>query len=383
MKVLSLGAGGFIGAHLAERLLENGHDVTGIDVHTDKIADLLDHPRLTFIEKDVTDRTFDLDGAIAAADVVVDLVAHANPGIYVRSPLEVFRLNFQENLRIAESCIRKDRRLIQFSSCEVYGKTPVAVLGELIADPENPVYATFAEDRTDLIMGPVGRHRWIYACAKQLLERVIHAYGLEGRLNYTIIRPFNFIGPKIDYLPGDTDGVPRVFSYFMEALLEGTSMKLVDGGGQRRCYTYIKDAVDCVSRIVENPGGGCDREIFNIGSPDNEVSIRRLAELMRELYARHFAAHGASLPEIVDVSAKEFYGDGYEDSDRRIPDIGKAQRLLGWQPRTGLSEMLVPTMQYYVNARREAARQPLGVSAFPASSKSGGGALAGRTRSDA
>lgn len=369
MKVLSLGAGGFIGAHLAERLLENGHDVTGIDVHTDKIADLLNHPRLTFIERDVTDRTFDLDGAIAAADVVVDLVAHANPGIYVRSPLEVFRLNFQENLRIAESCIRKNRRLIQFSSCEVYGKTPVAVLGDLIADPENPVYATFAEDRTDLIMGPVGRHRWIYACAKQLLERVIHAYGLEGRLNYTIIRPFNFIGPKIDYLPGDTDGVPRVFSYFMEALLEGTPMKLVDGGGQRRCYTYIKDAVDCVARIVENPGGGCDREIFNIGSPDNEVSIRRLAELMRELYARHFAPD-ATLPTIVEVSAKEFYGDGYEDSDRRIPDISKAQRLLGWQPRTGLSEMLVPTMQYYVNARREAARQPSGVSA-------------GRTRSDA
>lgn len=356
MKVLSLGAGGFIGAHLAERLLENGHDVTGIDVHTDKIADLLGQPRLNFIERDVTDRAFDLDGAVAAADVVVDLVAHANPGIYVRSPLEVFRLNFQENLRIAESCIRNNRRLIQFSSCEVYGKTPVAVLGSLIADPENPAYATFAEDRTDLIMGPVGRHRWIYACAKQLLERVIHAYGLEGRLNYTIIRPFNFIGPKIDYLPGETDGVPRVFSYFMEALLDGTSMKLVDGGGQRRCYTYIKDAVDCVGRIVENPGGACDRQIFNIGSPANEVSIRQLAELMRQIYSRHFAADGAPLPEIVEISAREFYGDGYEDSDRRIPDIDKAVRLLGWTPRTSLPEMLLPTMEYYVRARRGEAR---------------------------
>lgn len=354
-KVLSLGAGGFIGAHLTERLLEAGHDVTAVDVHSDKIADLLGHPRLAFIERSIADRSFDLGGMIASADVVVDLVAHANPGIYVRQPLDVFRLNFQENLRIAEACVEKGRRLIQFSSCEVYGKTPVAVLHGELPDPENPAYATFSEDSTDMIMGPVGRHRWIYACAKQLLERVLHAYGLEGRLNYTIIRPFNFIGPKIDYLPGDTDGVPRVFSYFMEALLEGTPMRLVDGGHQRRCYTFIRDAVDCVSRIVENPGGGCDRQIFNIGSPENEVSIRELAMLMRELYARHFAPAGAKLPEIVDVSAKSFYGEGYEDSDRRIPDIDKARRLLDWNPRTSLVEMLVPTMDYYVRARRESA----------------------------
>ena len=354
-KVLSLGAGGFIGAHLTERLLEAGHDVTAVDIHSDKIADLLGHPRLAFIERSIADRTFDLGGMIEGADVVVDLVAHANPGIYVRQPLDVFRLNFQENLRIAETCVEKGKRLIQFSSCEVYGKTPVAVLHGELPDPENPSYATFSEDSTDMIMGPVGRHRWIYACAKQLLERVLHAYGLEGRLNYTIIRPFNFIGPKIDYLPGETDGVPRVFSYFMEALLDGTPMRLVDGGNQRRCYTFIRDAVECVSRIVENPGGACDRQIFNIGSPENEVSIRELAVLMRELYARHFAPAGAKLPEIVDVSAESFYGEGYEDSDRRIPDIEKARRLLGWNPGTSVVEMLMPTMDYYVRARREAA----------------------------
>jgi len=354
-KILSLGAGGFIGAHLTERLLEAGHDVTAVDIHSDKIADLLGHPRLAFIERSIADRTFDLGGMIEGADVVVDLVAHANPGIYVRQPLDVFRLNFQENLRIAETCVEKGKRLIQFSSCEVYGKTPVAVLHGELPDPENPSYATFSEDSTDMIMGPVGRHRWIYACAKQLLERVLHAYGLEGRLNYTIIRPFNFIGPKIDYLPGETDGVPRVFSYFMEALLDGTPMRLVDGGNQRRCYTFIRDAVECVSRIVENPGGACDRQIFNIGSPENEVSIRELAVLMRELYARHFAPAGAKLPEIVDVSAESFYGEGYEDSDRRIPDIEKARRLLGWNPGTSVVEMLMPTMDYYVRARREAA----------------------------
>jgi UDP-apiose/xylose synthase len=368
VKVLSLGAGGFIGAHLTERLLEAGHTVTAVDIHSDKIVDLLGHPRLTFVERSIADRSFDLGAMIAGADVVVDLVAHANPGIYVRQPLDVFRLNFQENLRIAETCVEKGRRLIQFSSCEVYGKTPVAVLHGELPDPENPSYATFSEDSTDMIMGPVGRHRWIYACAKQLLERVLHAYGLEGRLNYTIIRPFNFIGPKIDYLPGETDGVPRVFSYFMEALLDGTPMKLVDGGNQRRCYTFIRDAVDCVARIVDNPGGACDRQIFNIGSPENEVSIRELAALMRDLYARHFAVEGAPLPEIVDVTAEKFYGEGYEDSDRRIPDIDKARRLLGWNPRTSLVDMLMPTMTYYVRARRDAAalESTVGAAAGPA-----------------
>ena len=354
MKVLNLGAGGFIGVHLTERLLEDGHRVTGIDVHTDKISDLLGHPGFLFLEADVTDRTFDLEGAIADADVVIDLVAHANPGIYVRSPLDVFRLNFQENLRIAETCVRRSRRLIQFSSCEVYGKTPVAVLKGRVADPEDPAYATFSEDRTDLIMGPVDRHRWIYACAKQLLERVLHAYGLDGRLRYTIVRPFNFIGPKIDYLPSETDGVPRVFSHFMEALLEGTPMKLVNGGGQRRCYTFIRDAVDCVARMVADSDGVCDGEIFNVGSPDNEISIRELAILMRDLYARHFAPRGAKLPKIVSVSGDDFYGQGYEDSDRRIPDIRKAQDLLGWKPRTTLEDLLLASMEYYVESHQKA-----------------------------
>ena len=354
-KILSLGGGGFIGAHLTERLLEAGHVVTVVDIHSDKIEDLFGQPGLTFLERSVADRSLDLDQAVAGADVVIDLVAHANPGIYVRDPLDVFRLNFQENLRIAEACVREGRRLVQFSSCEVYGKTPAAVLGDRLADPENPAYATFAEDSTDLIMGPVGRHRWIYACAKQLLERVLHAYGLEGRLNYTIIRPFNFIGPKIDYLPRETDGVPRVFSFFMEALLDGKPMQLVDGGRQRRCYTYIRDAVDCVARIVENPGGVCDRQIFNIGSPGNETSIRDLAERMRALYERRFALDGQTQPPAVDVPAKDFYGDGYEDSDRRIPDIQKAERLLGWHPRTSLEEMLIPTMEFYVRARRKSA----------------------------
>jgi len=348
LRILNLGAGGFIGSHLTEHLLSSGHEVTGVDTHADKIEDLLDHRNFRFIQKDIRQSGFDLDRLVSETDLVIDLIAYANPGIYLRQPLDVFRLNFIENMKIAECCVSRQKRLVQFSSCEVYGKTAASVVPGKLQDPEDPALAIFSEDDTDFILGPVAKHRWIYACSKQLLERVLHAYGLEGRLSYTIIRPFNFIGPKIDYLPSDTDGFPRVFPHFMEALIKGTPMKLVDGGRHRRCYTDIEDAVACIGRIVDNPGRVCDGQIFNIGSPENEVSIRGLAELMRDLYAERFRKPDVPLPEIVEVTAEAFYGKGYDDSDRRIPDISKARTLLGWEPRFGLKEILERAMQYYV-----------------------------------
>ena len=349
MRILSLGSGGFIGSHLTRRLLASGHSVTAVDLWMDKINDLLDHPGLTFVQQDIRSPEWNIDALVENADLVIDLIAYANPGLYIRIPLEVFRLNFQENLKIAEACVRHNKRLIQFSTCEVYGRTAASLKHAKLADPEDPIHATFSEDESEFILGPVGRHRWIYACSKQLLERVLHAYGLEMGFNYTIIRPFNFIGPKIDFLQSEQEGIPRVFSFFMDALIQGGVMKLVDGGEQRRCYTYIDDAVDCMCSIVENPGGVCDRQIFNIGSPHNEVSIRQLAEIMREIYARKFRDPEISLPEIVSVPGETFYGKGYEDSDRRIPDIAKARTLLGWEPKWGLQDLLEATMSYYVH----------------------------------
>lgn len=349
MQILSLGAGGFIGSHLTRRLLAEGHTVTAVDLWSDKVADLLDHPRLTFLQQDIRSPGWDIEPLVAQADLVIDLIAYANPGLYVRMPLEVFRLNFQENLKIAEACVRHNKRLIQFSTCEVYGRTAATLKHAALASPDDPIHATFSEDESEFILGPVCRHRWIYSSAKQLLERVLHAYGLEMGFNYTIIRPFNFIGPKIDFLVSEQEGVPRVFSFFIDALMNSTSMKLVDGGAQRRCYTYIDDAIECTYRIVENPGGVCDREIFNIGSPYNEISIRQLAETMREIYAGKFNPDGAPLSEIVSVPGETFYGKGYEDSDRRIPDITKARTLLGWEPKWQVPELLEATMSYYVN----------------------------------
>ena len=353
MKILSLGAGGFIGSHLTQRLLAEGHTVTAVDVQTEKVADFRNHPRLAFLQQDIRSPQWDLDLVVRDADLVIDLIAYANPGLYLRIPLDVFHLNFTENLKIAESCVRHNKRLIQFSTCEVYGRTAASIKTARLADPEDPIHATFNEDTSEYILGPVSKHRWIYSCAKQLLERVLHAYGLEQDFNYTIIRPFNFIGPKIDFLPESAQDIPRVFSFFMEALLNGTQMKLVNGGVNRRCYTYIDDAVECTNRIVENPGGVCNKQIFNIGSPYNEVSIRQMAEMMRDIYAEKFRDPGVRLPDIVSVTGDEFYGEGYDDSDRRIPDIGKARKLLGWEPKWNMRDMLESTMRYYVAESRK------------------------------
>ncbi len=353
MKILSLGAGGFIGSHLTYRLLKEGHTVTAVDIEADKVTDFLGDPNLTFLQQDIRSPGWDLDRLVRDADLVIDLIAYANPGLYLRIPLEVFQLNFIENLKIAEACVRHARRLIQFSTCEVYGRTAASLKNARVADPEDPLHATFSEDTSEFILGPVSKHRWIYSCAKQLLERVLHAYGLQEGFNYTVIRPFNFIGPKIDFLPHEKEGIPRVFSFFMDALLSGTEMKLVNGGTSRRCYTYIDDAIECSYRIVANPGGVCDRQIFNIGSPHNEVSIRQMAEMMREIYAQKFRDPAVPLPEIASVRAEEFYGEGYDDSDRRIPDIAKARALLGWEPQWGLRDILETTMGYYVSRHRK------------------------------
>lgn len=351
MSILLLGGGGFIGCHIVNKLLHHTHHhVYCYDLLDDRVQDHLGHPRFTYIHGDIRRDHGRVEQLVKDADVVLDLIAHANPALYVAIPLDVFHLNFTENLRIAEYCVEYQKRLIQFSTCEVYGKTVVGLLQNQLLHPDDPQHAIFQEDTTAFILGPVNKHRWIYSCAKQLLERILHAYGLAGHLNYTIIRPFNFIGPRIDYLPSEQDGNPRVFSHFLDALRTGAPMQLINGGHQRRTYTYIDDAVDCILRIIENTGGVCDREIFNIGSPDNEVSIRDLAFKMRDLYQRHWWHGQTALPEPIEISGEAFYGEGYDDCDRRIPDITKAQQQLGWQPRYNLDQTLKCSMAYWLGS---------------------------------
>ena len=261
MKILLLGAGGFIGVNLVERLLADGvHDVVAVDINAEKIEEI-SYEDLHFLRLDISQDEAEVEELVKQADVVVDLVAIANPSLYVTDPIGVYELNFTQNLKVVHQCIRHKKRLVQFSTCEVYGITAAKAMG--LDSRTHPI--PFHEDTTPLIMGPVKNQRWIYACAKQLLERLLHAYGLRGELEWTVIRPFNFIGPRIDFLPSEASGNPRVFSHFMNGLLYGTPLKLVDGGVNYRAYTYIDDAVDCMVRILENPDK-TRNDIFNIGS---------------------------------------------------------------------------------------------------------------------
>ena len=158
MKTLILGAGGFIGSHLTLRLLNEGHDVVGMDIYNDKLRELLDHERLCFIQQDIRNPNAHIDEYVKDSDLIIDLIAYANPGLYLRMPLEVFRLNFTENLKIVESCVKHKKRIIQFSTCEVYGRTVVSAVSERLENPEDPSYATFSEDTSLFILGPVQKH---------------------------------------------------------------------------------------------------------------------------------------------------------------------------------------------------------------------------------
>lgn len=331
MRITILGAGGFVGSHLVEHLGDDPqYDILAIDVTDEKLDGILGS-NTTFQALDIRADQVALESSIKDADVVIDLVAYANPSLYIETPLEVFDLNFTQNLRVAELCSTHERRLIQYSSAEVYGKASEG--------------SQYSEDETDQVLGPTCKHRWIYAAAKGLLERVLHAQGMEDLLEYTIIRPFNFIGPRIDYLvaPGSMGG-PRVFAHFMSALLGDGPLYLVDGGTAHRAFLDIDDASRALRAVLENRDA-TRNQIFNVGNPANNITIRDLALLMSELYAELTGSPAAS--ELIDVPGEEFYGEGYEDADRLPPDIRKI-RQLGWQPSVGLRSSLKRTMRYYL-----------------------------------
>lgn len=331
MEIAIFGAGGFIGSHLVEHLVAaNQHHVTAVDLSAEKLAGI-PHSRFTYRRADVRRDRALLETLIRSADLVVDLVAHANPSRYVTQPIEVFELNFLQNLEIAKLCIAHGKRLVQYSSAEVYGKASAGTL--------------FSEEQSDLVFGPVQKQRWIYGSAKALLERVLYAYGVAGDLEYTIVRPFNFLGPRIDYLvPAYALGGPRVFPHFLSALLTGGPIRLVDGGWVHRAFLHIADANAAFQLLLDRPEE-TRNQIFNVGNPENDTTVRALALLMIELYEELTGAPPASPLE--EISGEAFYGPGYEDGNRLPPDISKL-RALGWSPRYDLRTTVRDAMSEYL-----------------------------------
>ena len=343
-----LGCGGFIGSHLLERILQTTDWVVyGIDKTSEKIEHCLCNARFSFANIDVHDID-EVRPYVEKSDVVISLVALCNPSYYNTVPIEVIDINFSHPMDVVRMCAELNTWLIHFSTCEVYGKTVHHLIDGRDDLVEHPEYLEFDEDRTPMILGPISAQRWSYACAKQLFERALYAYGFERDFPYTIVRPCNFIGPRMDYIPGiDGDGVPRVIACFMDSLMRSNALKLVDGGNARRSFTYIEDAIDAMMAILRHPKQA-RKQIFNIGNPENEVSIATLAHMMidvyRELEPRARDAHF----RIESVSSETFYGPGYEDSDRRIPNITKARTLLGWEPKTDLQTTIKATITGFI-----------------------------------
>jgi UDP-apiose/xylose synthase len=341
MRVALIGCGGFIGSHLLEALLPNPeYTVVGFDTDAAKIGHLLHHPRFTFHLGDAYLSGM-LEPEIAAADVVVGLAAMCNPSQYNVRGVDVIESNFIQPRLIADLCARLGKWLIQFSTSEVYGQTLAHRAG--LAKPEAR-HTVLSEDTSPLLMGPTHEQRWSYACAKQLLERYVMALHRERGLAYTLIRPFNFLGTRMDYLPGhDGEGVPRVLACFTGALIDKRPLTLVDGGHARRTFLAIEEAVDALVAMLRKPERAHNR-IFNLGHPGNEVTIRALAETMRAIAAELTGDTAYLDLPLVDVPALEFYGEGYADSDRRMPDISKARQCLAWEPKRQLTDILRPIL---------------------------------------
>jgi UDP-apiose/xylose synthase len=335
-RIAILGAGGFIGSHLVPALLAQREcDIEAIDLTFDKLSntDARLHRSLASVDQPGL-----LEEITARCSTVVSLTALCNPSLYNTRPLDVIDANYTDLVPLVRLCAARGVRLVHFSTCEVYGR--------LALDAGGHRTSTMNEESTGLFLGSIDRERWTYACAKQLLERVIWAHGAHGGLDFTIIRPFNVIGPRMDFVPGiDGEGLPRVLASFMNALLRGEPLLLVGGGGQRRSFISIDDFVGAIVRVIERPSA-CRRQILNVGNPDNEVSIRELGEAIARVYAARVAgARGAVFRE---VTAEQLYGTGYDDSEQRIPDVSKARRMLSWMPTTTLPQMLPAIVDDYV-----------------------------------
>ena len=334
-RVLILGVNGFIGNHLTERLLQDdNYEIYGLDIGSDAISRFLDCPRFHFVEGDISIHSEWIEYHIKKCDVVLPLVAIATPIEYTRNPLRVFELDFEENLKIIRDCVKYNKRIIFPSTSEVYG---------MCTD------ANFDEDTSNLVVGPISKQRWIYSVSKQLLDRVIWAYGDKTGLKFTLFRPFNWMGPRLDNLNAARIGSSRAITQLILNLVEGSPIKLIEGGKQKRCFTDISDGIEALFRIIENKDGRCDGQIINIGNPDNEASIKELAEMLLDCFERHpLRDRFPPFAGFREVESSDYYGKGYQDVEHRKPSIRNAKRCLDWQPTVEMQQTVEETLDFFL-----------------------------------
>lgn len=351
-RVLIIGVNGFIGRALSERLLQGGqYEVHGIDMQSDYVEHLTGRPGFHFQEGDINIHREWIEYHIRKCDVIIPLIAPA-PVENLNNPIRAFEQDFEDNLRIVRYCVKHRKRLVFPSVPEVYG---------MCEESE------FDEDNSRLVVGPICMQHWTHSCCRQLLDRLIWAYGRKDGLQFTLFRPFNWIGPRLDRLDSARIGSCRLITQLILNLVEGTPTLLIDGGGQKRCFTDVADGVEGLFRIIENKDGLCDGKIINLGSPDNEISIRQLAEMLREAFEQHPLRDRFAPPAgILEVESGTCCGGGCQEIPSCRPSVRNARRYLDWTPVVPLEQSVRQTVDYFLRQWLKAP-QPSLLKAKPAS----------------
>jgi len=310
MKALITGGAGFIGSHLAERLLDLGHDVAVIDDLStgsiENIAHLKPCTRFSYVVDSVTNEPL-LAEMIDGCDVVFHLAAAVGVKLIVERPVHTIETNVHGTEVVLKHANKKRKLVFLASTSEVYGKS---------AD------VPFREN-ADLVLGPSEKHRWAYACSKLIDEFLALAYWKEKKLPVIVVRLFNTVGPR------QTGQYGMVLPTFVRQAIAGEPLTVFGDGTQSRSFTYVGDVVDALVVLASEPRA--IGEVFNIGNR-GEISIRDLAEQVK-------AMAGSDSP-IHFVPYDQAYEAGFEDMPRRVPDISKLNALIGYDPKVGLEEII-------------------------------------------
>nr|BET44796.1 MAG: bifunctional UDP-4-amino-4-deoxy-L-arabinose formyltransferase/UDP-glucuronic acid oxidase ArnA [Candidatus Aschnera chinzeii] len=342
-KILILGVNGFIGSHLAERLLLHGsYKIYGIDIDDSNIlrfnnSNIFKNKKdFFFIKNNIVYNQELLEFYIKKCDIILPLIAIATPKQYITNPLKVFQIDFEENLKIIKLCVKYNKYVIFPSTSEVYG---------MCNDNE------FDEYKSQLIVGPIHKERWIYSVSKQLLDRIIWSYGMNKKLKFTIFRPFNWIGPRLDTLSSAKIGNARVITQIIYNLINGLPITLVDGGLQKRCFTDIRDGIKALINIIEHKNQQCYGEIINIGNPFNNFSIIEIANMLVNTFKKHkLKKYFPNFAGFKNIEGSKYYGVGYQDIKHRIPNINNARHLLFWEPTIDIQDTINEILDFFLES---------------------------------
>ena len=320
MNVLITGGAGFVGSHLAERLLSLGHTVAVLDnLSTGSLANVAafkEHPAFSCTIDSVTTEPV-LADMVDRADVVFHLAAAVGVKLIVQRPVHTIETNVFGTEVVLKHAVRGRKKVFIASSSEVYGKS---------------TNVPFHED-ADLVLGPTSKHRWAYACSKLIDEFLALAYWKEQGLPVVVVRLFNTVGPR------QTGQYGMVLPRFATQALSGEPITVYGDGTQSRSFTYVGDVVDALVALAAEPRAV--GQVFNIGNAE-EISIRALAERVRDL--------AGSPSSIVTVPYDEAYEAGFEDMPRRVPDISRIQALVGFTPQVPLDEIIRRVIAFHRGA---------------------------------